>query len=424
MHDTVGETVGKFMQMNGQLMSNQSIQTVMYRLNENRRTQTMLQLDETAAYLRTQGLLSHETTQVITEFARLSAQGPKQRLQESAQLRAVGGALGLHGTNRLSQMLLLGQTSSPEFAKLALGLQKQLHREYAAAIGTPQEFVQYALTNLPGVQAILGQNGPLAASATRRGMAQPKLATDIAAAISKNGPPKPWWGTVETAVLTIEQHLQAFLGKDLIGTLLGGAALWPYAKSILNKLGIGKSTGGAADAADATATDAATGELAIDTGAVGAAAAGGVVAIGSAAAVGVAWALDHYFPHNPLAQMGGDLSRMFSPSGKTPHPGLLQTHNDLLKKYEQNEQKGVRDTTATQQALMKQLDAVTKAIAALVGQNPTHAIDRLHQTIKTQHLEETKLAHEQLDATHEQVVAQRTSRSPPRVVTHKIQSPS
>ena len=420
MHITVGETAEQFMQMNSQLLSSQSIETIMYRLNESRRTQTMLEIDKTASYLRTQGLLQHETNQVIAKFAELGAQGPQQRLKEAMQLRAVGGALQLHGTYKLSQMLMLGQVTSREFAKLALSVQKQLHEKYVHAYNTPEEYAQFKLTSLPGVQAIMTQHGPLAQSAIRRGMAQPTTSltsTGIISTLKNIGPQKTWWNDILIHVVGIDQALKSFFGKNIITTLLSLGGAWTIGKALLSKLGIGKGVAG--DAAAGTAEGAGGLGLA-EVGMAGA-----EIGISGIAGYKLGQLLNSEYHISPKL---GNLAYNWSHKNQGT-PGhvvsilLLKKHEQLMKKYENDAQQGMKSTNKTQEDLMNKLHVLTLEIAKMTGQNPTQAINQLHQTIKNEFREEHKLSQQQIDLFHQQVIDVRTTRNTMRSATYNSSPP-
>src|ERR1700722_12720103 len=136
MHDTVGETAEQFIALNQTIQSNSDIQVNMYRLNQAGRIQAMLQLQAQDAELRNMGLLDEEAKSVITTFAQLGAQGPKERRKQAAQLMAVGGALGMGDEARqLAMMLQRGDTSSPEFARLTGSIQRRAQAQYANVKG-------------------------------------------------------------------------------------------------------------------------------------------------------------------------------------------------------------------------------------------------------------------------------------------------
>lgn len=414
MHDTVGTTAQQFQELTSQLMSNTEVQVNMYRLNERQRTQAFQELLTQNALLKTYGLLEPEAQAVVQTFAQIGAQGPKERLKQAAQLQAVGGALGMGAQARqLAEFIRKGDTQNPDAIRLAHELQVGAQKQYANVKGTAGEFAQYALTNIPGVQQILGQAGPVAALGTRQGVATPQAKVNEAQnkAQGKMSKEDQIRQTVVTAVVTIGDQVKGI--KTLLEVIAATLAL-PTFTGLLKKVfsgGLGRLgsilRGGAAAEGALGAEGAAATAGAAGAGSVGLLAGGAGVAIAGAAGYGAGKLLDmvpELFGGKDISEYAADVLEKWDPLNKMQKNSTTaaSVHNQydkskqvhaLMEKYDKSE-----GDQRQQQALLEQLDALTSELAKMSGKDPTKAIEDMHRTLKQHHQEDKEMTQEQTDA--------------------------
>lgn len=411
MHETVGTTAQQFQELTNQLMSNNEVQVNMYRLNERQRTQAFQELLTQDALLKTYGLLEPEAQAVVQTFAQLGAQGPKERLKQAAQLQAVGGALGLgNQTRQLADMIRKGDTNSPEAIKLAREIQQASQKQYASVKGTAGEFAQYALTNLPGVQQILGQSGPVAALGTRQGVTTPvgKVAEARNTAEGKLSKDDKLRQTAVTAVVTIGDQVKGI--KGLLEVIAATLAL-PTFTGLLKKMftgGLGKFgslLGGGTAAEGAIAGEGALAGVAAGGGLAAAASTVGTLAAVGLASYGITTLITDTIPkmlgaNQGLGELiGGKVSDWFGP--KVNSPTTFKNYSkdaqvtNLLEKYNADEKKG--DKTDMEK-LMGAMETLVSNMAIADKRDPEKAIEALHRTIKLQHAENKEMTQDQTDA--------------------------
>lgn len=413
MHETVGTTAQQFQELTQQLMNNNEVQINMYRLNERQRTQAFLELIQQDALLKTYGLLEPEAQAVVHTFAQIGAQGPKERLKQAAQLTAVGGALGLGNQARqLAELIRHGDTQTPEAVKLAREIQQAAQKQYANVKGTAGEFAQYALTNLPGVQQILGQAGPVAALATRQGAATPTAVAQEAKnkAEGKLSKDDQLRQTAVTTIVTISDQVK---GISTLLTVIATTLAIPTLTNIFKK-GIGGGLGrllgrgGGALAGEGILA----GEGAAAAGAVGggglAAAAGTVSTLAAVglASYGITTLVTDTIPKMLGAKqglgeaIGGAIADHFGPQvteNKSPEAQKRASIVSAMIKDRSLLEKGNLDDKR-QNEVLDQLDMLTSELAKMNGKDPAKAVEDLHKTLKTQHQENKQMTQEQTDA--------------------------
>lgn len=417
MHETVGTTAEEFQQLTQTLMSSNEVQTNMYRLNEKQRTQAYLDLLTQDALLKTYGLLEPEAQAVVQTFAQIGAQGPKERLKQAAQLQAVGGALGMgKEAAQLAAYIRSGDTNNPEAIKLASQLQQGAQKQYANVKGTAGEFAQYALTNLPGVQQILGQSGPMSALGTRAGMATPpapKLSPEEQKAKEKDDERRKLAVTAVGSISdqikgisTILEVIAATLAIPTLSKMFGGLFTNIFSKVLgrgaASVLGEGALAAGGEAGAVGIASAAGLGTAA--TAVAGA-------AIVGAGAYGLTTLITDTIPkalgaHQGLGEwIGGEIAdatdwisaKMASKSPEaTKRDAIVQ---DMIKDRAELQKGGLDDTR--QKELLDQLDALTRELAKMNGKDPagvSKAVDDLHKTLKQQHQENKEMTQEQTNS--------------------------
>lgn len=412
MHDTVGTTAEQFQHLTQALESNQDIQVNMYRLNSTERAQTLTRLQQQNQELRNLGLMDDEAKSVIATFAELGAEGPKERRKKAAQLMAVGGALGMGSQARqLATMIQAGDTSSPEFVRLSQEIQKRAQAQYANVKGTAGEFAQYELTNK--IPQLLGQRGPIAALATRQGMAvgaaEQAKAVQHATGATVNGVPQPTWTEKARDVLIksvtgIEGILRGLFGTGLAGVI---GTVWAFfkGKAFLSRmLGAGGAVteggvtlGGGVAAGGVAATAATVGSVIAAVASTGTALYSLVQAVRGKDASNWVSELDKKYL-DLGGMMTNALSAVFGP--KVTSPDTFRNYSkdsqvaDMLEKYKADQAKGDQ---ADMKDLMEKMDALVTTMAIADKRDPAKAVENLHKTIKDQHQETKQMTQEQTD---------------------------
>lgn len=406
MHETVGTTAQQFQELTSQLMNNTDVQVNMYRLNERQRTQAFQELLQQNALLKTYGLLEPEAQAVVQTFAQIGAQGPKERLKQAAQLQAVGGALGLgRETAQLAAYIRSGDTNNPEAIKLAHIIQQRAQQQYAnaKAKGIGAELQQYALTNnLPGVQQILGQRGPIANLGTREGVKSPPppvLTEEQAKDKAKDDARR------KTAVKTVVTISDQIKGVQVILGVIATTLALPTFTGLLKKMftgGLGKF--GSLLGGGAAAEGAAGGAVSVGGIAAAASSVGTLAAVGLTS-YGITRLLTDTIPKMLGADqglgelIGGKVADWFGPKINSPMTFKDYSKDaqvaSLLEKYNEDEKKGDENDMGKLMSAMKEL---VKNLAIADKRDPDKAIEALHRTIKLQHQENKELTQEQTDA--------------------------
>jgi len=226
-------TSEQFAALNQSLIQDVDVRTNLYKMNQKQRQAHFEGLQQEYKTYRIMGMLPGQAENLVKAMEKLSGKTAKDRLKESAKLRAIMGGMGMGAQGeRAQQLMLKGSRASAsekqELAKILIDAQgsvsERMQRSFYSELQT-QEMIgkggleQYLGPQSPFVDALLGKGA--AAKGT------PDAVKDWTSAIGKNGE------DIVGSIHNLRDVLMAFLGTNFITALVvafGG-------KSILGKLG-------------------------------------------------------------------------------------------------------------------------------------------------------------------------------------------
>jgi hypothetical protein len=246
MRKMSGMTTEQFNAMSHELATDSDIQIQLRAANMDERKQIMLGIHKRIEENRALGMTVEQAKAVSKTLAKLSGQGPVDRIKQAAKLRAMGSAMGISGSDDAANIMIKGQRASDEEKKK---LQDYLTRASNAMsesqTGSLQgEIFASTLTDKLGLTQLVGPGSEFntrqaeALEVDKKGLAEQGKSNELLDKIN-----------------TVVGQIQAGLANPLVqgaGAIAGGilgSKLWKGA--VTGAAGGGGLAGGAAGAAGA-----------------------------------------------------------------------------------------------------------------------------------------------------------------------------